>query len=67
MNEDSYTGNDWRVAFLETLPEPTWKDKLAKVFYTCIFNIAYYPLRWAYIAWDAIDDAFYIAWEREDE
>jgi hypothetical protein len=46
--------------------EPTWKDKLATILYNTVYFIAYHPLRWAYLIWDATEDAFNDAWERWD-
>jgi hypothetical protein len=57
-------------SFSEMLPnepiKPTWKTKLASVLYHTVYFITYYPLRWAYLTWDAIEDAFNDAWERWD-
>lgn len=64
--------NAWMTSpvgsFSEILPsepiKPTWKDKLTTALYNTVYFIAYYPLRWIYITWDAIRDAFNDAWER---
>jgi len=57
-------------SFSEMLPvepiKPTWKTKLANTLYHTVYVTAYYPLRWTYLTWDAIKEAFNDAWERWD-